>query len=106
MESAFGRQSPHSARQSRSAKFYGDNGPTFRHTSVTTRDHRPGDTSRARGRSRRMKQREVGEAYEASTSALEAAKGQRLSLRRAIAALEGGLAPPPHPDGRGGADGL
>ena len=32
-----------------------------------------------------MRQREVGEAYEASTSALEAAKGQRLSLRRAIA---------------------
>ena len=44
MESAFGRQSSHSARQSRSAKFYGDNGSTFRHTSVTTRDHRPGDT--------------------------------------------------------------
>jgi ABC-type transporter Mla subunit MlaD len=37
-------------------------------------------------------QREVGEAYEASTSALEAAKGQRLSLRRAIAGLEEALA--------------
>ena len=44
-----------------------------------------------------MKQREVGEAYEASTSALEAAKGQRLSLRRAIAGLEEALAAP---DGR------
>ena len=39
-----------------------------------------------------MRQREVGEAYEASTSALEAAKGQRLSLRRAIAGLEEALA--------------
>ena len=39
-----------------------------------------------------MRQREVGEAYEASTSALEAAKGQRLSLRRAIAGLEEVLA--------------
>jgi len=39
-----------------------------------------------------MKQREVGEAYEASSSALEAAKGQRLSLRRAIAGLEEALA--------------
>ena len=38
-----------------------------------------------------MRQREVGEAYEASTSALEAAKGQRLSLRRAIAGLEEAL---------------
>jgi hypothetical protein len=36
-------------------------------------------------------QHEVGEAYEASTSALEAAKGQRLSLRRAIAGLEDAL---------------
>ncbi len=36
MESAFGRQASHPARQSRSAKFYGDKGPTFRHTSVTT----------------------------------------------------------------------
>ena len=48
-------------------------------------------------------QREVGEAYEASTSALEAAKGQRLSLRRAVAALEEALAVP---DGAGGLDGL
>jgi hypothetical protein len=46
-----------------------------------------------------MKQREVGEAYEASTSALEAAKGQRLSLRRAIAGLEEALA---GPDGEAG----
>ena len=41
-----------------------------------------------------MQQREVGEAYEASTSALEAAKGQRLSLRRAIGGLEEALAGP------------
>ena len=56
-----------------------------------------------------MKQREVGEvgeAYEASTSALEAAKGQRLSLRRAIAGLEVALAAPEDPDGLGGLDGL
>jgi hypothetical protein len=53
-----------------------------------------------------MKQREVGEAYEASTSALEAAKGQRLSLRRAIAGLEAALAVPDDPDGLGGQDGL
>ena len=53
-----------------------------------------------------MKQREVGEAYEASTSALEAAKGQRLSLRRAVAALEGALAAPDDPDGLGGPDAL
>jgi len=53
-----------------------------------------------------MKQREVGEAYEASTSALEAARGQRLSLRRAIAALEGALAGADDPDGLGGPDGL
>ena len=53
-----------------------------------------------------MKQREVGEAYEASTSALEAAKGQRLSLRRAIAGLEEALAVPDDPDGLGGRDGL
>jgi hypothetical protein len=46
-----------------------------------------------------MRQREVGEAYEASTSALEAAKGQRLSLRRAIAGLEGALAASEDPDG-------
>ena len=39
-----------------------------------------------------MKQHEVGEAYEASTSALEAARGQRLSLRRAIGGLEEALA--------------
>ena len=51
-----------------------------------------------------MKQREVGEAYEASTSALEAAKGQRLSLRRAIAGLEEALAAPDDPDGLGGHD--
>jgi hypothetical protein len=53
-----------------------------------------------------MRQREVGEAYEASTSALEAAKGQRLSLRRAIAELEEALATPDDPDGLGGQDGL
>jgi hypothetical protein len=53
-----------------------------------------------------MRQREVGEAYEASTSALEAAKGQRLSLRRAIAGLEEALAAPEDPDGLGGQDGL
>jgi hypothetical protein len=53
-----------------------------------------------------MKQREVGEAYEPSTSALEAAKGQRLSLRRAIAGLEEALAVPEDPDGLGGQDGL
>ena len=53
-----------------------------------------------------MRQREVGEAYEASTSALEAAKGQRLSLRRAIAELEEALAAPDDPDGLGGHDGL
>jgi len=41
-----------------------------------------------------MAQTEVGEAYEASTSALRAAKGQRLSLRRAIAGLEQALGPP------------
>jgi hypothetical protein len=53
-----------------------------------------------------MRQREVGEAYEASTSALEAAKGQRLSLRRAIAGLEEALAAPDDPDRLGGHDGL
>ena len=53
-----------------------------------------------------MKQREVGEAYEASTSALEAAKGQRLSLRRAIAGLEEALAAPDDSDGLGGPDSL
>ena len=50
--------------------------------------------------------REVGEAYEASTSALEAAKGQRLSLRRAIAAHEEALAATDDPDGLGGQDAL
>jgi hypothetical protein len=40
-----------------------------------------------------MAQTEVGEAYEASTSALQAAKGQRLSLQRAIAGLEQALGP-------------
>jgi hypothetical protein len=53
-----------------------------------------------------MKQREVGEAYEASTSALEAAKGQRLSLRRAIGGLEQALAATDDPDGLGGQDSL
>ena len=53
-----------------------------------------------------MRQRDVGEAYEASTSALQAAKGQRLSLRRAIAGLEEALAAPDDPDGLGGQDGL
>ena len=53
-----------------------------------------------------MKQGEVGEAYEASTSALEAAKGQRLSLRRAIAALEEALAITDDPDAIGGHDSL
>jgi ABC-type transporter Mla subunit MlaD len=46
-----------------------------------------------------MRQRDVGEAYEATTSALEAAKGQRLSLRRAIAGLEEALAASEDPDG-------
>ena len=46
-----------------------------------------------------MPQPEVGEAYEATTSALEAAKGQRLSLRRAIAGLEEALAASEDPDG-------
>ena len=46
-----------------------------------------------------MRQGEVGEAYEATTSALEAAKGQRLSLRRAIAGLEEALAASEDPDG-------
>jgi len=39
-----------------------------------------------------VRRTEVGEAYEASTSALQAAKGQRLSLRRAISGLEEALA--------------
>ena len=42
-----------------------------------------------------MPQIEVGEAYEATTSALQAAKGQRLSLRRAIAGLEQALTQTP-----------
>jgi len=47
-----------------------------------------------------MPQIEVGEAYEATTSALQAAKGQRLSLRRAIAGLEQALTQTPTaPDG-------
>jgi hypothetical protein len=50
--------------------------------------------------------REVGEAYEASTSALEAAKGQRLSLRRAIAGIEEALSATDDPDGLGGRDAL
>jgi hypothetical protein len=50
--------------------------------------------------------REVGEAYEASTSALEAAKGQRLSLRRAIAGIEEALAATDNPDDLGGQDAL
>jgi hypothetical protein len=41
-----------------------------------------------------MPSTDVGEAYEASTSALTAAKGQRLSLRRATAGLEDALAGP------------
>jgi len=42
-----------------------------------------------------MKMRaEIGEAYEASTSALQAAKGQRLSLRRALGEFERALASP------------
>jgi len=40
-----------------------------------------------------MPQIEVGEAYEATTSALQAATGQRLSLRRAIDGLEKTLTP-------------
>jgi hypothetical protein len=41
-----------------------------------------------------MSRAELGEVYEASTTALEAAKGQRLSLRRAIGQLEGALTAP------------
>jgi hypothetical protein len=41
-----------------------------------------------------MSRAEVGEVYEASTTALEAAKGQRLSLRRAISQLEEALTEP------------
>jgi hypothetical protein len=53
-----------------------------------------------------MRQGEVGEAYEASTSALQAAKGQRLSLRRAIDGLEQALAAPPPEDPGGWLDRL
>jgi hypothetical protein len=42
-----------------------------------------------------MSRIEVGEAYEATTSALQAAKGQRLSLRRAIGGLEQALTQTP-----------
>jgi hypothetical protein len=42
-----------------------------------------------------MSRIEVGEAYEATTSALAAAKGQRLSLRRAIGGLEQALTQTP-----------
>jgi hypothetical protein len=41
-----------------------------------------------------MSRMEVGEVYEASTGALEAAKGPRLSLRRALADFEDALAAP------------
>jgi Hemerythrin HHE cation binding domain len=41
-----------------------------------------------------MSRAEVGEVYEASTTALEAARGQRLSLRRAIGQLEAALTEP------------
>ena len=41
-----------------------------------------------------MSRLEMGEVYEASTTALEAAKGQRLSLRRAIGQLEDALTEP------------
>jgi hypothetical protein len=41
-----------------------------------------------------MSRAEIGEVYEASTTALEAAKGQRLSLRRAIGQLEEALTEP------------
>ena len=53
-----------------------------------------------------MKQRAVGEAYEAHSSALEAARGRRLSLRRSIAALEEALAATDDPDDLGGQDAL
>ena len=53
-----------------------------------------------------MTHHEVGEAYETSTSALEVARGQRLSLRRAIAGLEEALAAPDDPDDLGGQDAL
>jgi len=41
-----------------------------------------------------MSRIEIGEVYEASTGALEAAKGPRLSLRRALADFEDALAAP------------
>jgi hypothetical protein len=41
-----------------------------------------------------MSRLEMGEVYETSTSALDAAKGQRLSLRRAIGQLEDALTQP------------
>ena len=41
-----------------------------------------------------MSRLDVGEVYEASTTALHAAKGQRLSLRRAIGQLEDALTEP------------
>jgi len=41
-----------------------------------------------------MSRLEIGEVYEASTTALTAAKGQRLSLRRAINQLEDALTEP------------
>jgi hypothetical protein len=48
----------------------------------------------APGEDAAMQRMQAGEAYEASTSALQAAKGQRLSLRRAINGLEDALATP------------
>jgi len=50
-----------------------------------------------------MPQIEVGEAYEATTSALQAATGQRLSLRRAIDGLEKTLIPAAAEGGETGA---
>jgi hypothetical protein len=50
-----------------------------------------------------MPQIEVGEAYEATTSALAAAKGQRLSLRRAIGGLEQALTQTPAAEDEPGA---
>jgi len=50
-----------------------------------------------------MPQIEVGEAYEATTSALQAATGQRLSLRRAIDGLEKTLTPAAAEGGETGA---
>jgi hypothetical protein len=48
----------------------------------------------AQGEEPAMRSVELGEAYEASTSALDAAKSQRLSLRRAINDLQDALARP------------